>query len=412
MAIITGSGLLFSTNDSYDRITGTSASDTVVYTSATHGVTVSLSLAGGQSTGGSFFDELISIENIIATSFNDTLQGSSGNNILDGGLGNDTVSYSNATTGVSVSLSIAGPQATGAGSDTLVNFENIIGSNFADTLTGSNLVNNVLSGGSGNDLLVATSGNDVLDGGLDADTASYAGFSTKITLEAFGVVNKGSSGIDQLFNVERIIAGSAIDDTIDLSGASVAPATGTSTDLTLGEVVVSGTGGSPFLSFKVGQFENVTGTSFADTILGNSAKNVLKGGGGADFIRGGGGKDTLTGEAGLDTFDFTSLSDSLLASFDTITDYSLGETLNRPGAGTTLNAITGTALTSLTAASIAGALNALTFTANSSRAFKVSSFSGTFIAFNDAVAGFNAASDSIIFLQNYNISATNTVLIA
>ena len=85
MAFISGSGLLVSTNEFYDRITGTSVSDTVSYATATSAVNVSLSLKGAQSTGGSFFDDLISIENILGSSFGDTLDGDSGNNIIDGG---------------------------------------------------------------------------------------------------------------------------------------------------------------------------------------------------------------------------------------------------------------------------------------------------------------------------------------
>ena len=65
--------------------------------------------------------------------------------------GSDTASYADATAGVTVSLAIAAAQNTiGAGVDTLVNFENLTGSNFNDTLTG-NSVANILNGGAGND---------------------------------------------------------------------------------------------------------------------------------------------------------------------------------------------------------------------------------------------------------------------
>jgi hypothetical protein len=49
------------------------------------------------------------------------------------------------------------------------------------------------------------------------------------------------------------------------------------------------------------------------------------------------------------------------------------------------------------------------FTANSARAFTVTGQTGTFIALNDGTAGFNAATDGILHLQNYTISTTNTV---
>ena len=140
MAFVFGSGLLASTNDFYDRITGTSTNDTVSYSTATSSVNISLLISGAQSTGGSFFDELISIENIIGSGFNDSFEGDAGNNIIDGAAGSDTVSYRNATSGVTISLLLTTAQATGgAGSDTLLNLENIIGSSFSDRLQGNEI---------------------------------------------------------------------------------------------------------------------------------------------------------------------------------------------------------------------------------------------------------------------------------
>ncbi len=49
------------------------------------------------------------------------------------------------------------------------------------------------------------------------------------------------------------------------------------------------------------------------------------------------------------------------------------------------------------------------FTPNSARAFRVTGQTGTFIALNDGVAGFNASTDSILHLSSYTIGGTNTV---
>src|SRR4029077_15109595 len=98
--------------------------------------------------------------------------GGSGNDSMDGGAaGSDTASYqTGATAGVTVSLAIAAAQNTiGAGVDTLVNFENLTGSNFNDTLSG-NSVANILNGGAGNDALIGAAGNDSLIGGIGNDT--------------------------------------------------------------------------------------------------------------------------------------------------------------------------------------------------------------------------------------------------
>lgn len=98
-----------------------------------------------------------------------TLFASGGDNILNGGLGNDTLSYAFAESGVSVRLSTSQAQATGgSGSDTLRNLENLIGSDYADSLTGNNS-NNILRGGGGDDVLIGGAGDDVLDGGAGAD---------------------------------------------------------------------------------------------------------------------------------------------------------------------------------------------------------------------------------------------------
>ena len=85
--------------------------------------------------------------------------------MLAGGVGIDTVSYANATSGannqgVTVNLALTTAQNTiRAGTDTLSGFENLTGSQFNDTLTGTS-GNNILTGLSGNDTLTGAGGND------------------------------------------------------------------------------------------------------------------------------------------------------------------------------------------------------------------------------------------------------------
>ncbi len=98
-----------------------------------------------------------------------TIYANSGNNVLNGGAGNDTLSYEFATAGVTVRLTTSAAQATGgSGSDTIRNFENLIGSDYADNLTGD-ANNNILRGGSGDDVLSGGAGNDTLEGGAGLD---------------------------------------------------------------------------------------------------------------------------------------------------------------------------------------------------------------------------------------------------
>ncbi|TRV44953.1 MAG: hypothetical protein EWV53_04195 [Microcystis panniformis Mp_MB_F_20051200_S9] len=154
-------------------------------------------------------------------------------------------------------------------------------------------------------------------------------------------------------------------------------------------------------------FENVIGGSLNDNIVGNSLANSLTGGLG---------KDTLTGSTGLDTLNYNSLGESLLSGFDVIQGYSgTGASLDRinaPGsiAAITLTASKGTA-TSLTEAAIQLVLTNAAFAANTAAAFKVTGQSGTFIALNNGVAGFQAASDAIIQLSGYNIAVATPVVV-
>jgi len=297
--------------------------------------------------------------------------------LINGLLGVDTVSYALATSGVSVDLNLAGFQSVGGGlgSDQLVSIENLIGTRFNDTLRGNSGANE-LSGGLGSDLLRGSAGNDLLNGGDGVDTADYSGLGGPVRLGAFGALFKGALGTDQLVGIEKIIGSSGAGDTIDHSGA-VAPALGTSTDLRSGAVTVRGLIAPLPLSFSVSQFENVIGSGFADTIEGNGGTNTLNGGAGIDtltyegatagvrvslattlaqntlgdgvdtvsnfenlsgsrfndtltgnlgsnVLSGGLGADVLTGGLGADVFRYQSVQDSGLAagSNDRITDFS------------------------------------------------------------------------------------------
>jgi Ca2+-binding RTX toxin-like protein len=165
-----------------DYMDGGLGVDTASYAGTSAGVTVSLLTTTAQNTVGAGTDTLTGIENLLGSSYNDTLTGDANANTIEGGLGNDTlnggagvdtVSYSKATVGVTVDLSLATSQNTvGAGSDLLSNFENIFGSAFADTLKG-NAGANVINGGSGNDVILGKGGNDTLYGGLGADSFKF-----------------------------------------------------------------------------------------------------------------------------------------------------------------------------------------------------------------------------------------------
>jgi subtilisin family serine protease/subtilisin-like proprotein convertase family protein len=170
---------------------------------------------------------------------------------------------------------------------------------------------------------------------------------------------------------------------------------------------------------------NLVGTSFADalaglggndTLSGLEGDDTLDGGANNDNLTGGLGKDNLTGGTGLDTLNYNSLGESLLSGFDVIQGYSGKGTsldsINAPGSVAPINltASKGTA-TALTEAAIQLVLTNAAFAANTAAAFKVTGQSGTFIALNNGVAGFQAASDAIIQLSGYNIAAATPVVV-
>ena len=122
---------------------------------------------------------------LTGNTLDNVLYAGTGDNVLAGDSGTDTVSYAfgvPGSTGVNVSLAIRGAQRTGgSGSDTLTSSENLTGSNYNDTLTGDARANvlsggsgaDTLNGGSGNDRLIGGPGKDLLTGGSGNDTFDF-----------------------------------------------------------------------------------------------------------------------------------------------------------------------------------------------------------------------------------------------
>jgi len=95
----------------------------------------------------------------------DLLAGLGGADVLDGGDGFDTVIYQSAPAGMVVNLA-AGTDSDG---DQLISIEAVTGSRFDDVLTAGN-DGSTLNGSNGDDVLNGGTGNDVLRGGAGADT--------------------------------------------------------------------------------------------------------------------------------------------------------------------------------------------------------------------------------------------------
>ncbi|MBG1241416.1 calcium-binding protein [Nostoc sp. NZL] len=111
----------------------------------------------------------------------DSTNGGSGNDrIIDtdfvtfdvhnGGSGVDTIDYSGVTfgSGVTINLATGLTSVSGGNTETIINFENVEGSQGGETIIGS-FANNVLDGNGGNDTINGGAGNDILIGGSGTD---------------------------------------------------------------------------------------------------------------------------------------------------------------------------------------------------------------------------------------------------
>ncbi len=177
-----------------DQLRGEAGVDTVTYAGSPAAVAADLDTASATGDGN---DTFVLVENLVGSAFNDQLQGDAnvnvlsggggrdringrgGNDTVNGGSGNDTVQghddddvinggsgkdtavFEHALIGVVVNLTAG--TGTGQGSDTLAGVEDVIGSDFKDTILGSPVVNR-LFGGSAFDTIRGRAGNDRLFG--------------------------------------------------------------------------------------------------------------------------------------------------------------------------------------------------------------------------------------------------------
>ena len=274
---------------------------------------------------------------------NDIIVPGLGNDVVEGQRGMDTVSYADQPEPVTVNLSTK--SATGAGSDSFITMESVIGTPAADDITG-NTTTNTLAGGGGADQLRGLGGNDVLipgtgndnpvDGGGGTDTVTYAEFLTKADIDLTANTASGpDAGSDTLAGLERAIgtpAGETIKgnssdnvltggggaDTLQGEGASDTLLPGTGSDIqvdggtgtdtvsyadrstTITVDLSSGSATAGAETDPLTSIENATGGTGADTLIGSSSPNVLTGLDGADHLLGGNGNDDLLPGNGSD----------------------------------------------------------------------------------------------------------------
>ena len=200
----------------------------------------------------------------------DTISGGAGNDTMYGGDGNDTLSFAAVTAGVTISLlkSMGGENIF----DTYYGFENILGSNFSDSLTG-NADNNLIQGGGGDDTLDGGANWDLLEGGAGNDT---------YVVDHYADAIMDTAGID----------------TVSTKMAAYTLAAGV---------------------------ENLIGSGTINFALtGGTTNNLITGNTGADSLYGMLGNDTLTGAAGQDHFFFNTAVNKK-TNLDTISDFNVAD---------------------------------------------------------------------------------------
>jgi Ca2+-binding RTX toxin-like protein len=209
--------------------TSVAAGDTARYARSAAGVTIDLTTTGAQAgSGDALGDVLVGIENLVGSSFADTLNGDAGGNRLAGLDGDDTL-------------------RGGSGDDVL------IGDGGADNLYGDDGID-ALSGGDGNDQLFGGLGDDRLDGGEGEDKLYGEGGKDSLTAGTGNDLVDGGADDD-------VLSGDAGDD--QLLGGD-------------GNDTLSGGAGNDALTGGSGNDTYLfSATSGADTITDAVGANIL-----------------------------------------------------------------------------------------------------------------------------------------
>lgn len=214
-------------------------------------------------------DTLINIENVTGSAFDDVIEGSTTNNVLIGGDGNDTLSYGRSILSVNISLAVTGAQSTGgAGSDTVSGFENLLGGSGNDTLTGSS-IGNQIDGGAGNDIITGGGDIDALDGQEGSDVYIIASTADHQNAE---INDTGNAGTDELR-----YTGTAATTFVVFAG-----------DTGLEKITIgTGTGANAVVTGTTAINIDATALNYGVAIIGNGGANVLQSGLGWDSLDGG-----------------------------------------------------------------------------------------------------------------------------
>ncbi|MDQ0466776.1 Ca2+-binding RTX toxin-like protein [Caulobacter ginsengisoli] len=210
----------------------------------------------------------------------DLMRGNSGVDHYDGGDGFDRVSFfaMDATQGVVADLRTQTIANDGFGNaETMVSVEGLgAGTIFADLFHGDDS-HNLLFVGKG-------------DKGY-----GYGGDDTFVFNDAAALAD-GGDGIDTIDSFSEV---RLIDANHDGIAEQDLATHGVVVDMSQNKILDDGWGGNG----KIKNFENLGGSSFADTLIGDNGDNIVSGHDGDDVLSGDAGADTLQGELGADSLD-------------------------------------------------------------------------------------------------------------
>lgn len=288
-----------------DDVTATDM-DTISYAGSPSGVRIDLTSGTGRG-GDAEGDRFSNIEKVVGSAHDDTFIASAATQVFDGGVNaaDDPLTMNVDESKDSDTVSYASLRDAGVFIDLLQdldNIENLIGSNFTDTLAGDENANR-LEGGRGNDGLVGRGGNDILIGGSGNDTlAGDAGADLLSGGGGADALHGFAIGVDEAADSRN---SSAIFTGVELGESEVNYRyygdTASYADSPRGiRVLLTGQAGEGGYAEgdTYANIESVIGSNHDDRLVGNAGRNALTGGRGNDILQGGGERDAFIFRSG------------------------------------------------------------------------------------------------------------------
>jgi Ca2+-binding RTX toxin-like protein len=198
---------------------------------------------------------------LIANGSNNLIQLATGAMTIDGGAGNDTITFDSGHYWVQIDL-LTNDNGGAAADDSFTNIENVTGTFWDDVLRGTN-------------------GANILNGGLGADTLEGRGGNDVYHLDNMGdiVVEAPGGGTDEV-RISGGIWSYVMPDDVER---------------------LRNTGGNYLYAYGNALNNDMAGSVDSDVFYGGDGHDNLSGGAGDDTLYGEGGHDMLSGGAGADT---------------------------------------------------------------------------------------------------------------